>query len=81
MTLRERFDFAILVAVFSSFVGASVIKFGFSPMTLCFSPRPQYQYVLCSQFAMDGKGDFPLYVSQSDRSHTVDVLVSIRLLG
>ena len=81
MTLRERFDFAILVAVFSSFVGASVIKFGFSSMTLCFSPRLQYQYVLCSQFAMDGKSILQLYVSQPDRSHTIDVLVSIRLLG
>jgi hypothetical protein len=81
MTLRERFDFAILVSVFSSFVGASVIQFGFSSMYLCFSPRLQYQHVLRSQFTMDGKSDLQLYVSQSDRSHTVDVLVSIRLLG
>ena len=66
MTLRERFDFAILVSVFSSFVAASVIQSDSLLYPSVFSPRLQYQHVLHSQFAMDGKSDVQLHVSQSD---------------
>ena len=80
MTLRERFDFAILIAVFSSFVAALVIRLD---SLLCSSVshiRLQYQYVLGSQLAMDGKNYVKLYAFLSDQSRTVD-LVSLRLFG
>ena len=75
MTLRERFDFVILVSVFASLLAASVIRSSFLLFTFVAYPHHQHQHVFHFQFTVDGMyhiQPFCVAVNLTPRSpHTV----------
>lgn len=78
MTLRERFDFAILVSLFSSFAAASVSGWTLLYFPLTFATRINTFSVLSSQWMV-----WVIYYScvcDSNRLRTAH-LVPIRLFG
>ncbi len=54
MTKRERWDYHLLVTVFSPAFAASVIRLSFLPWPAVSHPRYQSQHVPYSQFAVAG---------------------------
>jgi len=77
MTLRERFDLTILIAVFSSLLAASVTQL--NPRIRYFLiPITQHQHVLHPQFAMVGTYPERQFVP---RSKLIIHLETLRLFG